>query len=427
MYFTLRYSAAVLIVCVTSAGPLQGASPKPLAEYAKRLKQMSNSRSPSRWIFLSRFCEKNLLFRQREEALHQALELSPNHERAHRQLGHVKVRKEWLTIDEAEVREAREKHAKGQEFYGKRWWSASHVDKLRAEDSKKLGWPVKYRVNTLHAVVYSSESLNVTRKVADLLENAIVAYMKFYRNTWKLEHQRSPFKMWLFAKRDTYARAIAQSARILVRPGVVGLYVQRRRALFATSDIPSLTEFTLFNVVVHEMVHGLDFQMARKFNRKEIPMWIIEGRAEHFGYSIVHRQVIPGALFLEKKNNRPYVLKKCIDELDLRDVLERQREDFQTRDVQINYAVSWAFVHFLFHGEGGKYARHFKLFLSGLPRTSSMHHFEKLVGKLSKLEPQFKKHVKEYILPRTIGNDPEPPQEVPDEVKVLLDEESDSP
>ena len=76
-----------------------------------------------------------------------------------------------------------------------------------------------------------------------------------------------------------------------------------------------------------------------------------------------------------------------------------KQAEFDGERVSQNYLWSWAWMHFLCHGEGGKHASRLLAFLGSPADKSSLAAFEKAVGPLAEMEPAFKAYLEKEFLP----------------------------
>ena len=63
------------------------------------------------------------------------------------------------------------------------------------------------------------------------------------------------------------------------------------------------------------------------------------------------------------------------------------------------YGQSWSFVHFLMHGQNGKYRERFLKFIAGRPQNSSAKDFERIVAKTSEPIEPYKAYVRDVLIP----------------------------
>ncbi len=400
---TSRRRTAAVILCLGSWA-LAGAAPRPAdpaTEYAARAEGLGDE-DPQGWLELATFAEDHLLWNQRVEALRKVVTLAPDHAEAHQRLDEVRVGKAWLPADQAEAHEIAEGRAKGLVYYGSTWLSAKEAWKLRAVDRKAVGWDVETRVDTPHLRIYSARALGFTRKLAATLENESAAYQRFYGGIWKLDARPKPLKVYVFRDRHTYERILTAETGQPPGDQVVGTYDNLSQTLYTgvvkgeEGCIDWVTQ-----TAVHEMFHAMDDLLAGVgiVDGVTIPPWIAEGRAVHFCYAIAGRQVLPGKLNPTPEDASPDTLGKALASSRLSDLMGFDGTGFNGQHVQAHYALSWAWVYFLFHGEGGRHAAGFRAYLAGCPGKSSVADFEKAVSPISKLDPAFKDYVKQVLLP----------------------------
>jgi hypothetical protein len=376
----------------------EGSDRDPAAEFTARSEKLGD-RNPKGWLELATFCEKHRLLSQRDEALRKVLVFSPDNAEAHERLDEVKVGKTWVAADQAE--EAEKGQAKGRVFYGAKWVPPSEAAKLREADRKLVGWPCETRVDTPRVTVYSARPLDFTRRLAALLENEVGAYERLHDKVWKLDAQKKltaqKLKVYLFPDRASCLEKLNADSGGKAPKAPLGVYYDGTRTMYIGQH--SQIEFDpaqVFCTCAHEMVHAMDHLLARQ-DLGISPFWVWEGRAEYFGYSVHGRKLLPGGFWLHAGGaDMPNVLGKALEAISLREMMDlREYGEFGLDD----YALAWAFVHFLYHGEGGKHAAGFQAYLAGIPRKAKLSDFEAAVGKLSVLEPAFRNYVETVFLP----------------------------
>lgn len=173
-----------------------------------------------------------------------------------------------------------------------------------------------------------------------------------------------------------------------------GLYDHGCGILFVRTDTGLGDADHYLSTMAHEMVHALDHRVSKNIAGK-LPTWLHEGRAEHLGtYARFGRTIVPGFVRVDPRSAGPLVLAQAIGSTSLAELM-KAGGSFQFKE----YCTSFALVHFLFHGEDGKYADGFRWYLNGLPGKASLADFEARVGKLAEIEPRYKSYVREVLVP----------------------------
>ncbi len=365
----------------------------PEAEYGQRAARLGET-DPKGWVALADFCEERGLWERQAEALRKVLALEPDHKEARARLDEACFSGEWLPAEEAEAREAEAMQGMGLLLYGTTWIPAKEADRLREADRKAVRWDVETRIDTPHLVLYSSRPLAFTRRLAALLENEVGAYRRLYGRVWKMDPGAKPIRIYLFGDRATFERVGGPVHGGHLSDYVGGFYDANATKILYVGMIRGAegNETMAASIAVHELLHGLDYLLSRSVV-KGTPKWIQEGRAEHFGQAIQGRRVQPGTLSRFARGRFRTVFGGGMPEIPIATLV-----DGACGFTEAHYAASQAFVHFLFHGDGGRHAAGFRAFLSGLPAKASRAEFEKAVGKLPALEPAFRRHDQEVLL-----------------------------
>lgn len=390
----------LLLAAAAAAAPAPAADPE--VERAVRAAKLGDKgkKDAAGWVGLADFCETNGLWERRVEALRKAVSLDPDHAEARARLDEKRCGNAWLPADEADAQAAAENGAKGLVFHGSRWISATEAEKAREADARAAGWKVGVRVDTAHLKIYSARSLAFTLRLADTLESAIGAYRRSFGKVWKLAPDLGTFTVHLFADRDTFER-VARTQGLQISEGDVGKYHVRRGVLYVGMNRPEVVPpdapDDVVQCAVHEMLHGLDDRLARC--TLACPAWRQEGCAVYFGHAVRGRQVLPGVLWVPKGDGFPEALGRAMEVCALSEIMTMDQARFTATLGNERYALAWAFVHFLLHGEGGRYAAGFRSYLASCDTKASKADFEKAVGRLAELEPAFRAYVEGEFLP----------------------------
>lgn len=376
-------------------GGVRGKSQDPLQEFVTRTEKLGD-RNPKGWLDLATYCEAHRLWDQRDEALRKVVALAPNNAEAHARLDEVKVAKEWLPVEEAEAQEAKAQEAKGRVFYGNAWILANEAERLLQADRKQVGWPCQRRIETSRLILYSGKPLDFTRHVAAVLENEMKAYEEFHGKFLKLAPRK--MKVYLFSDHASFLEKYNADTQDTTNSAkrIAGVYDAGHDILYVGGHPDGFVPAQYLSCALHEMLHGMDHRFA-ELPLSAPPHWVWEGRAEYFAYSARGRQVFPGAFHMHPACDRlPAHLERTMGSLTLTQLLTV--EDY-ARFGPEHQLLAWAFVHFLYHGEDGKYTDRFNAYLTGIAKRSDLKSFEAGVGKLSELEPAFRRYVDDVFAP----------------------------
>ncbi len=390
---------------------LAGSPPaSPEALYAERAAKLEGKKDAKAWLKLADFAEEHLLGKWREEALRKALEQAPENAEARARLDEARAGKDWLPAGEVEAKDIEENEARGLVFYGTKWVKPKEAQAEREKDRKAEGWDLDFRLDTPNLRIYSARPLAFTRRLAALLENEIAAYRRVYGKVWKLQETLVPARVYLFRDREAFERQAAPFFGQMP-PLLSGFYRVKTRVLYVgciAGEPPgaSASEWELLHTAVHETVHLLDDQLAR-VDTPQVPLWVKEGRADHFGYAVSGRQVLPGDCRCHPKSLVPETLASALDAVPLGTLVGLDRATFLAGKESQHYFLSLAFVHFLLHAEGGRHAEGFRTYLKGLPGKGTRADLERALGLgLDPLEAPFKDYARETLIPMLKRPDP---------------------
>ena len=241
-------------------------------------------------------------------------------------------------------------------------------EKMIAEAKSHLKWANRYQENTRNFAFEYTIDPAVMQEYKDLME----AYFKYFTREWGIRKPRGMGRLKVcFYHDEDYYRQVSGA-----RPGVTG-YFRFVEPLELDFYFDRMDPEKTIAVMFHEANHYLTHLIDPKFH---YPSWINESLAEYYGASEwdpVEKEMSVGNL----QEGRLAVIQDAIgfnrvagtgtvagDEDDSR---WQDLEDLislpQGRFTSLHYAWGWSFVHFLFHGEGGKYEKDFKRFYKALP------------------------------------------------------------
>jgi hypothetical protein len=173
---------------------------------------------------------------------------------------------------------------------------------------------------------------------------------------------RRPFAFYLFRNQADYMTAGGLPNSAGVFNGDILMAVAGDR----------ITDQT-WHVVQHEGFH----QFARAVIRGDLPVWLNEGLAEYFGEAVfTGESFVSGVIPFDR-------LKRIKDEIRKHqfktiDAMMRMSHEDWNKSVEIeNYDQAWSMVHFLVHGDEGKYQQ-------------AMIRFIVLIGNGNKWEPAWR-------------------------------------
>jgi hypothetical protein len=236
--------------------------------------------------------------------------------------------------------------------------------------------------STEHYRVQTDDVRIDTDAVLALLETFRAYFEDFWDERLELARHDAQARVFLIRSFKNYNDLLgADFRREIVRPK--GHYIQAFDIIAAHSGAGRPQELT--DAVVHEAAHQL--VGTRIFAGKDdATPWISEGLASYFGYTyrdkngtfrpgaiggkstrlmrdIPRGQSIEGSSRLRAFKKRLKTLPSA--EGTFVDYLVRMRDPmrFYGGDVDLHYAGSWLLVHFLFHGNEGRYATPFARYL----------------------------------------------------------------
>lgn len=210
-----------------------------------------------------------------------------------------------------------------------------------AEPGAMKAYPTRYYI------IYTDLDQDGVREAAARMTAMAEEYHERTKGFAGTINSRMPF--YLFSNIEDYYRAGGP-------PGSAGVYSSAGKLMAIAS--PELAGAT-WHVVQHEGFH----QFADKVIRGRLPIWVNEGLAEYFGGGIwTGDNFVTGIV-------TPSRLKRIKGMLEGNRLLPFPQMIMMTQEVwniQMKgdyYDQAWSMVHFLVHGDGGKYRPAFESFL----------------------------------------------------------------
>lgn len=153
------------------------------------------------------------------------------------------------------------------------------------------------------------------------------------------------FDFYLFSNQADYNAAGGP-------PGSAGVYMRRGNdARLMAFMIPG-HEAESWKTVQHEGFHQFaDVSIGR------LPPWVNEGLAEYFGESIFTGDGYVSGIVDPRRLER---IRRTMEEnrfIRVEDLMDMTQREWNARLKHENYDQGWAMVHFLAHGDGGRYQR----------------------------------------------------------------------
>ncbi len=277
-----------------------------------------------------------------------------------------------------------------------RWLPRSWKKKVRSWDrlDRKHGdWSEARKTRSDHyRIVTNLPAHLVDTEIAPFLDELYEAYARFFRDEFGLSAKAADNKFIYIHKSlgdyaaNTGGRSI-EAARY--NPG----FIRGGSELVVYHDESDQEVF--YNTVMHESAHQF---VQAIFPGAVFPIWIDEGLATYFEgcrYSRSRRSFeigeVPAARLLSARRSLAERPDAAMAEL----FLDVPRLRFGARE----YALAWSFIHFLNHGQEGRWRRSFTKFLkemngAGLRRTPS-EIFEQISGRgFADLEADWKEHLR---------------------------------
>ncbi len=250
-----------------------------------------------------------------------------------------------------------------------------------------------------HVAVESDLPAPAIRQVVAVLEEAVTAYRELYAGVWDLSAEAPVVKVRLIGNPEEFKRIVTEAQGAESGPGTQGRYLHKSRTLYINAGRGDALTPAALSTAVHEFSHALDHLWAGQERPQGCPFWSFEGRSDYLGYSVLKGRLVPGAAAFSR--DTPEVLEKTLAyPLTLKELVDMKGKAFyDPKHVNSHYVLSWAFVHFLFHGDGGIHAEGFRKYLKGFPDGFQRVRLEAAVGNLDNLDAPFRAYLRDTLMP----------------------------
>ena len=263
-------------------------------------------------------------FKKALEVLYAAREKWPAINGVHSWLIYTEIMARHLETAQDLIRDPSVYRALGDEAKGLK----SQIDKALSGPD----WPRTYSFKSKHYWVQSDISEDICQDAAKMLESAYTSYSVRLKKVKGLEKER--FRVYIFSGEAGYQRYTADSFGSKAENSA-GVYSPFLKQLLIW-NVPQKVD--MFRTTVHEGFH--QYLDAVSFGT---PIWFNEGMAEYNERG----EVVDGRWTVGQIREDHLDLLDRKGLMPLKDLIWMSTRRFQTKDVGLNYAQSWAFIHFL--------------------------------------------------------------------------------
>ncbi len=218
---------------------------------------------------------------------------------------------------------------------------------------------VKY--NSRYYTIHSNLSKEEVREYGRHMDAVFKQYSKRFRSFSTRDGRSMP--LYLFRARDHYLSFLKRHN--IDGSGSGGMFFIRRGAQGLVTYTEGRTRSMTFEVLQHEGFH----QFAYAYIGPELPLWVNEGLAEYFADGILVRDRMKLGLANDRRTLSVQSAIRQYRAIGFDDLLEMSSKQWNRNMIDnpqlgsLQYDQSWSIVHFLIHGDGGKYRAAFEKYL----------------------------------------------------------------
>ena len=179
--------------------------------------------------------------------------------------------------------------------------------------------------------------------------------------------ERDKKDLYLLRTRPDYIGTLRRFGIAAENSGGVYFYGPRGSGL--ATWVEDMSRDQVFNTLQHEGFH----QFADSKLGRELPLWLNEGLAEYFGSAIIVDGEVRLGIVEADRIEKIRAAVESRDALGFDELLNIQSAQWHANMAgspkgSLQYDQSWSMVHFLVHGDGGRYRNAFESYLSELSR-----------------------------------------------------------
>lgn len=173
---------------------------------------------------------------------------------------------------------------------------------------------------------------------------------------------REKLPFYLFRNRSDYVAAGGPlgSIGVFTGDGLLAVMGDAGR-VGGVPDAPSFSWGTVQHEGFHQFVHVVI--------GRALPVWVNEGMAEYFGQAVFTGDGYVAGLIPPARLTRIKHMIRGGAHRPVAEMMRVKRREWNQRMSSTDYLQAWSMVHFLAHGDGGKYEGSFNAFLREAGRT----------------------------------------------------------
>jgi len=223
-----------------------------------------------------------------------------------------------------------------------------------AQSSAEPKIPNIPKYNTKYYVLYTDLDKDMAREA--VVRITAMAHEYYTRTRSFAGRISTRFPLYLYKDSASYRQHPG------VIPGSAGIY--NGRTLVATAPRSGRS----WRVVQHEGFH----QFAHKMIEGRLPVWLNEGLAEYFGNGLWTGDSMTVGLISPSDLARVKAMIKNNSLMSLDKMLAMSHQTWNSGLSSRNYLQAWSMVHFLVHGDNGKYQKALSGYIRDLSKSRSV-------------------------------------------------------
>jgi len=269
-----------------------------------------------------------------------------------------------------------------------------------ASDANPAWMAAARRHRTEHYLIATTATPEQAAEVGTAVERLHRAYGRHFADLFAANPARPPLSLVLYRNRGEFVannRSHAWAEAYYRPPHCYAYYA---------GEGPNP-----YHWMLHEATHQLNREVA---GWTRLPKWINEGVASYFGASriegeaLVPGSVDPNAYPIWWLTDTPFSgnLQRDLEQgrvIGLRQLMTDTGPDIGVH-LNLYYIEYWSLTHFLFHGQGGRYADGYRRLIAG---GGDLAEFERSIGPLERIEREWYSYLQWLQAEQAIAENPD--------------------
>lgn len=242
-----------------------------------------------------------------------------------------------------------------------RWGVLAVIWSMSAGPAVGLGPEDLKEYKSNYYTIYTNLSRDEAKEYGLHMDRAFAEYTRRFESFRKRNRRSMP--LYLVRTQDDYISLMSRFGIDASSSG--GMFFPGREHEGLATWIEGTPKSWTLETLQHEGFH----QFAYGYIGRQLPVWVNEGLAEYFGDGIlVGNKMKLGMATIDRSRLVQHAIREA-QAIGFDDLLDMTGEQWRANmlaglpEGHLQYHQSWSVVHFLIHGDGGRYRKAFEKYL----------------------------------------------------------------